>query len=60
MFNIRPSSYKMSKSEKDRLIKIGINKLKWYKDRNWNKKTLLDSKIFPKSFIEKYFDAIKL
>jgi len=59
MFNIRPSSYKMSKSEKARLILISLKKLKWYKDRNWNKKMLLDSKIFPKSFIEKYFDAIK-
>lgn len=57
-FEITPSP--PSSVDMEHIKQIGIKKLAWYKSKGWNKKKLIKCKIFPKSFVEKYWDKLNV
>lgn len=44
-----------TKFEANRIYKINLQKLNWYKSKGRTKQSLIDSKVFAKSFIEKNY-----
>lgn len=51
-------SRKITQVDEERVKKEQIKRLEWYRYKGWSKEELIELKIFPREFIDKYYEDL--